>query len=143
VPVLLQTVTGSHIGYLQGIRWTYYFQKLSAVDKTQAPYISKGAILLDDRYGRLMRVMDVRYPNAADLGEITLFRPVDSDGNPATVVPSDGDGMLLQEYAASNTVYQRWVWVVPPAMAGTPAAANVPPKVAGRNPCVGVYQGQL
>jgi hypothetical protein len=150
VPVQLQTITGSHIGYQIGATKTYYFQKLSVVttEKTKAAYFSKEAILLDDRYGRLMRVMDVRLPDptsSSDLGEITLFRPPDTDGNPATVVAADGDGMLLVENAATNTVYYRQVWVIPPAISGMapPAATVNPPKVAGRNPCVGVYQGQL
>ncbi len=147
VPVMVQTITGSHIGFQQGIRWTYYFQKISVTpaDRAKATYITKDAILLDDQYGRLMRVLDVRYPNpavAGDLGEITLVRAVDSDGNPATVIPADGDGLLIQEYAAANTIRQ--IWIVPPAMAPSGAtSSSTPPKVIGRNPCVGVFQGQL
>ncbi|NLH17969.1 MAG: hypothetical protein GX455_15445 [Phycisphaerae bacterium] len=149
VPVMVQTITGSHIGFQQGIRWTYYFQKISvtSADKAKAMYIAKDAILLDDQYGRMMRVQDIRYPDPAianDLGEITLIRAVDSDGNPATIIPADGDGLLIREYAAANTIYQRQVWVIPPALApSVPASSSTPPKVVGRNPCVGVFQGQL
>jgi hypothetical protein len=152
VPVRLQTVVGSHIAVQQGTNniWNYYFQKLSffdAAEKAKAAYITKGAILLDDVNGRLMRVLEVRYPDATDLGEIILFRPVDSDNNLATVVDSDGDGMLLVAQGTTlvppATGFSRWVWLIPPAQAAAAPGGATPPKVAGRNPCVGVFQGQL
>jgi hypothetical protein len=82
--------------------------------------VTNDSILLDDRTGQIMRVIDRRKlpGNVNDPPVIVLDGPVfDVDA----AVDFDGDGNPDQRYA----------WVVPPAIGG------------GRNPCVAVYQRMI
>jgi hypothetical protein len=163
VPVMLQTV-GNPIGLtvnnlvapIPDTTSPYFYATLSFADKQYSPqeraivgrYLTKGSVLLEDLTGRMMRVLEVVVPdpaNPADLGTIRLMRMPDSDGNPKSIEMADVDGLLRVEQAAGTPtdIYVRQMWVIPPAQAAAVAGGATPPKVAGRNPCVGVFQGQL
>jgi hypothetical protein len=163
VPVMLQTIgnailqtkpNNQNVPVPDTTASPYYYSTLS-LDDSYTPqvrtimgqYLSEGSILLDDFNGRIMRVLEVVQPdldNAADLGRIRLIRMPDCDGDSRTIEPADMEGLLrVERTGAPSAVYDRRVWVIPPAQATTTAGGNTPPKVAGRNPCVGVFQGQL
>ncbi len=128
----------------------YYFTLLRFTDvnrSTMGRYIVEGATLLDDRNGRIMRVLEVTAPdpaNSADYGQIRLIRQPDLDGIATTIEAADMEGLFMFTADEYPTITSRIVWVIPPAGVGTQTTpTNIPPRVAGRNPCVGVFQGQL
>lgn len=162
VPVILQTVgtailqtNNTLVVPIPDPTSPYYYSTLSFADNTiyspqvreiVSQYLTAGSILLEDLSGRIMRVQEVVAPaNAADLGQIRLVRMPDSDGNSKSIELADVEGLLRVERSAGTLtdIYVRKVWLIPPAQAAAVAGGATPPKVVGRNPCVGVFQGQL
>ncbi len=164
VPVILQTV-GTPIfltinnltAPVTDTTSPYYYETLSfagmptyssQVRAVVCKYLTAGSVLLEDLTGRMMRVLEVVPPDPAkqdDLGSIRLMRMPDSDGNPKSIELADVEGLLRVERETKGPAafYSRQVWLIPPAQAAAAAGGATPPKVAGRNPCVGVFQGQL
>jgi hypothetical protein len=161
VPVFLQTVgnpilqtVNNLVAPIPDTTSPYYYETLSFADMPVytpqvraivGKYLAAGSVLLEDLTGRMMRVQEVVAPDAADLGRIRLMRMPDSDGNPKSIELADVQGLLRVEQSAGTptAIYVRRMWVIPPAQAGAAPGGVTPPNVVGRNPCVGVFQGQL
>ena len=113
-------------------------------------YFKEGATMLDSVTGRLMRVQawETVQSGAGTVQAIRLVRVVNGLADrrdPQTGIysytPPDVPDSGLFEFGG-NLPITRQVWVMPPALADAGVAVDPahPPRVSGRDPCVGVYQ---
>ncbi|MBN1124242.1 MAG: prepilin-type N-terminal cleavage/methylation domain-containing protein [Sedimentisphaerales bacterium] len=121
----------------------------AAIMNTVAQYVKEGASIVDGSTGQVMRVLEVENltPTAAVPEWVIRLVPL---SNYTTTLSDDGLFEWGNTTGVGNSLPEpRTIWVMPPAIMDTDSfdpegdGDDVPPVVAGRDPCVSVYQTVL